>query len=81
MAQIDNLARFAEELQQRGVDVCYEIVGSPHCYQEGLDVGDDFFPMWELTLPENQQALEALDFASIKARRGPGWSIAPRGLD
>ena len=44
---------------------------------EGLDVGDDFFPLWELILPENQEALARLDFAAIKARRGPDWSVDP----
>ena len=49
----------------------------PHGGREGLDVGDDFFPLWELILPENQEALAQLDFAAIKARRGPDWSVDP----
>jgi len=33
--------------------------------------------MWELTLPENQEALAILDFGAIKARRCRDWSVAP----
>jgi hypothetical protein len=39
-----------------------------------MDVGDDFFPLWELNLPENLESVAILDFAAIKARRGPDWS-------
>jgi hypothetical protein len=42
-----------------------------------LDVGDEFFPLWELVLPENRDALERRDFAAIRARRGPDWSVEP----
>jgi hypothetical protein len=76
MTIIDNPAELAEDLCQRGIEACHEIVYGPHGYQEGLDVGEDFFPLWELALPENQGALAALDFAAIKARRGPDWSVA-----
>jgi hypothetical protein len=76
MTIIDNPAELAEDLCHRGIDACHEIVYAPGGYQEGLDIGDDFFPLWELALPENQHALALLDFAAIKARRGPEWSIA-----
>ena len=76
MTIIDNPAELAEDLSRRGIDACHEIVYGPSGYQEGLDIGDDFFPLWELTLPENRAALATLDFAAIKARRGPEWSIA-----
>jgi hypothetical protein len=42
-----------------------------------LNVADDFFPLWELNLLENQDAFDRHDFAAIKARRGPNWSIEP----
>ena len=77
MIQIDDLAEVAEELRRRGVEACHEILYGPHGCLEGLDIGDDFFPLWELILPENQEALERLDFAAIKARRGPDWSVDP----
>jgi len=77
MIQIDDPVQFAEDLRKLGFDACHEIVFGPRGYQEGLDVGTDFFPLWELTLPENQKALAHLDFAAIKARRGQNWSVAP----
>jgi hypothetical protein len=73
---LDDLAQIAEDLQKLGIEVCHEIVYGPRGYQEGLDVGDDFFPLWELNLPENQDDFERHDFAAILARRGPNWSVA-----
>jgi hypothetical protein len=46
MIQIDNPVQFAEELCKLGLDACHEIVFGPRGYQEGLDVGSDFFPLW-----------------------------------
>ena len=77
MIQVDNLAQFAEELRRLGIDATHEIIFALGCYQEGLDVGDEFFPLWELSRPENQEALTQLNFAAIKARRGENWSVAP----
>jgi hypothetical protein len=77
MIQVDNPVQLAEDLRKLGLDASHEIVYGPHGYQEGLDVGEDFFPMWELTLPENQDALAILDFGAIKARRSRDWSVAP----
>jgi hypothetical protein len=77
MTTIENPARFAEDLCRMGLDARHEIVYGPHGYQEGLDVDADFFPVWELMLPENRRALARLDFAAIKALRGPDWSVAP----
>lgn len=77
MIQLDNLAEAAEELRRSGLEVGYEILYGPRGGREGLDVGEDFFPLWELLLPENQDALERLDFAAIKARRGADWSVDP----
>jgi hypothetical protein len=76
----DDLVELAEDLRRRGIDACHDIVDAPGCCLEGLDVGDDFFPLWELLLPENQAALERLDFGAIKARRGPGWSMTSPGV-
>jgi hypothetical protein len=77
MMAIENPARFAEDLCQSGLEARHEIVYGPLGYLEGLDVGADFFPVWELLLPENRRALARLDFAAIKARRGPDWSVNP----
>ena len=77
MIQVDNPVQLAEELRKLGLDASHEIVYGPRGYQEGVEVGDDFFPMWELTLPENQEALAILDFGAIKARRRLDWSVAP----
>jgi hypothetical protein len=70
----DDLAQIAEDLRQLGQEASYEIVYGPHGGLEGLSVGQDFFPLWELTLLENQEALERFDFPAIKARRGPDWA-------
>lgn len=78
MSRFDNLARLADELRSRGVEADYEIVFAEDRYLEGLDVGEEFFPLWELSAPENEEALERGDFESIKSRRPPGWRIVPR---
>ena len=77
MIQVDNLAEMAEELRRRGIEACHEILYGPHGGREGLDIGEDFFPLWELLLPHNQEDLTRSDFAAIKARRGPDWSVDP----
>jgi hypothetical protein len=76
MIRIEDPVELAEDLCRRGLEACHEIVFGPRGYQEGVDVNSDFFPLWELELPENQEALARLDFGAIKARRGPDWSIA-----
>jgi len=79
MIQVDNLAETAEELRRRGVDACHEILYGPRGGREGLEIAGDFYPLWELLRPENQEALAQLDFGAIKARRSADWSIdAPR---
>ena len=80
MIQVENPVQLAEQLRDLGFEASHEIVYGPRGYQEGLDVGEDFFPLWELSLPENQAALAALDFSAIKARRGRDWSVAPPGV-
>jgi hypothetical protein len=77
MIAVDDLAQAAEDLRKLGYDACHEFVYGLHGCLEGLDIGEDFFPLWELTLPENLADLARADFASIKARRGPDWSIVP----
>jgi len=77
MIHLDDLAQIADELRHIGIDAYHEFLYGPRGCQEGLDVGEDFFPLWELSLPENQDAFERHDFAAIKARRGPNWSILP----
>lgn len=80
MIHVD-LVLLAETLRTRGCEAYHEILAGPNgCYQEGLDIDDDFYPLWELILPENEEALGQLDFAAIKARRGPCWSMAPPAM-
>ena len=80
MTPLDDLPQLAEELRGRGLDVCHEILYGAHGGIEGLDLGDDFFPLWELNLPENVESVCRADFAAIKARRGPDWSLEPPWL-
>lgn len=75
--RLDDLAQTAEDLRSIGIDASYEIVCCSRWCLEGLDVCDDFFPLWELSLSENEADLEACNFARIKARRRPDWSVAP----
>ena len=79
MNQLD-LAEVVKDLQRLGVDANHEFVYGPHGCMEGLDVGEDFFPQWELSLPENRELVDKFDFAAIKARRGPDWSTEPPKL-
>jgi hypothetical protein len=81
MSKFGDLAEVASHLQRRGVDAFHEFVYGPHGCLEGLDVGEDFFPLWELNLPENQEFVAAFDFLAIKARRGPDWSVERRTAD
>jgi hypothetical protein len=74
---LDDLAQVAEDLRRKGLDVVHDFLYSARGCVEGLDVGDDFFPRWELGLAENAEALARADFAAIKARRHPGWTIEP----
>jgi|KBSSwiStaDraftv2_1062776.scaffolds.fasta_scaffold869310_2 hypothetical protein len=75
--QIDDLAQVAEDLRALGVDACHVILYGPHGGLEGLNVGDEFFPLWELSLPECRAALERADFDAILAARGADWSVEP----
>jgi hypothetical protein len=80
MMKLDDLAQVVEDLRERGIYACHEFLYGPHGCLEGLNVGEDFFPLWELLLPENQEAVERMDFASIKQRRSADWSVEPPRL-
>ncbi|HLH20498.1 MAG TPA: hypothetical protein VKX45_24935 [Bryobacteraceae bacterium] len=75
MISLDDLAQLAEDLRKRGLDAAHEFLYGPRGWIEGLEIGDDFFPLWELGLPENSDALERADFATIKQRRRSDWSM------
>ena len=75
--RLDDLAQTAEDLRNIGIDANYEIVYFSRVCVEGLDVDNDFFPLWELSLSENEADVEACNFAAIKARRSPDWSVTP----
>ncbi len=69
MVNLDDLYELAEQLRKRGFDASQEFLYTARGSQEGLTIGEDFFPLSELSLPENQDALERFDFEAIKARR------------
>ncbi|MFN7992604.1 MAG: hypothetical protein U0Q18_03340 [Bryobacteraceae bacterium] len=77
MIQVEDPVQFAEDLRKLGFDACHEIVYGPSGYLEGVDVGTDFFPLWELSLPENRLLVAALNFDGIKARRRSDWTVVP----
>jgi hypothetical protein len=77
MFLLNDLVQAAEDLRTLGVDATYMIVYGSHGGLEGLEVEGDFFPLWELSLPENHAALEDLDFIRIRARRLADWSVEP----
>jgi hypothetical protein len=77
MICLDDLAQVAEEFRKRGIDARYEyLYGTRGCI-EGLNVADDFFPLWELSLDGNLESLEKADFAAIKLRRSEDWTAEP----
>jgi hypothetical protein len=73
--EIDDLDQVVEDLRKLGIEACHEFVYGPHGCVEGLDVGDDFFPLWELKLAANAEAFSRLDFAAIKSQRSRDWSM------
>jgi len=76
MIALDDLAQVAEDLRKRGLDAAHDFLYGPHGWVEGLDIGDEFFPLWELQLPENAESLEHADFSAIKQRRHAEWTLA-----
>ena len=77
MICVDDLGQVAEDLRKRGIDADYDFLYGAHGCIEGLNVGDDFFPRWELSQEENLKSLESADFAAIKQRRTADWSAEP----
>jgi hypothetical protein len=77
MLQTDELAQKAEDLRREGVDARHSFVFGTHMWVEGLEIDDEFFPLWELIIPDNCEAFERRDFGTILARRSDGWSIEP----
>ena len=75
MFAFDDLGEVALHLRKRGVDAAHDFLYSPHGCIEGLDIDDEFFPLWELKLEENAKDLERADFAAIRSRRGPEWTV------
>jgi len=43
--KLKDLAEVVIHLQRRGVDPIHEFVYGPHGCLEGMDVGEDFFPL------------------------------------
>ena len=72
---LDDLGQVAEDLRKQGIAAEHDFLYGPHGCVEGLDVGDDFYPKWELLLAENAESLERADFAAIKRRRRSDWSL------
>ena len=75
MIDLDDLEQVALDLRKRGIEAVHDFLYGPHGGVEGLEVGDDFFPLWELCQAENSEALEKADFTAIKRRRAAGWTI------
>jgi len=80
MISIDDLGQAAEDLRELGIDAGYGFLYGAYGCIEGLHVGDEFFPRWELTLAENKEALKSADFAAIKQRRAADWTAEPPRL-
>ena len=78
MVNLVDLYELANQLRKLGIDASQEFLYTSRGCQEGLTIGEDFFPLSELSLPENQDALERFDFAAIKARRAASslWASA-----
>lgn len=79
MVVLDDLGQVAEDLRKRGIDAVHDFVYGEHGCIEGLGIGDDFFPKWELCLAENADAVAQGNFALILERRGPDWTADGRG--
>jgi hypothetical protein len=75
MICLDDLGQVAEDLRKRGIHAEHDFLYCPHGCVEGLDVGEDFFPRWELAQAENAESLECADFEAIKRRRAADWNV------
>jgi hypothetical protein len=69
MINLNDLAELADQLRKLGFDATQEFLYTARGCQEGLSIGEDFFPLAELSLPDNRDALEKFDFAAVKAHR------------
>lgn len=74
---VDDLAQVAEDLRKCGIEAEHEFLYSAHGCIEGLNIGEDFFPQWELSLAGNLESLKRADFAAIKDRRASDWTVEP----
>jgi len=74
---LDDLCQAAADLRSQGINAEHDFIYGPHGCLEGLNVDDEFFPHWELCLPENAEALARVDFAAIKQRRCADWRVEP----
>jgi hypothetical protein len=63
-----------ERLAEKGVRASIVYVRQDHLGMIGLRIGEDFYPLWELTARVNRRDVDRLDFAAIKKSRRPGWS-------
>lgn len=77
MIEADELAQVAEQLRREGIDAEHDFVFGLHTWMEGLEIDDEFYPLWELIIPDNREAFERRDFEAIRARRGPDWTVEP----
>ena len=79
----EDVKEFACQLQGEGIEAREwgESIGEGRGVLLGIVLaGLGFFPVWELNELQNQQFVEARDFASIKARRGRDWQPLPPHL-
>jgi len=77
MTQFNDLSQVAAHLRKLGVDAHQEFVYCARGGLEGLSIGAEFFPNWELNLVENREAVARGDFDAVKSRRGADWSVEP----
>jgi hypothetical protein len=75
--RLADLDAIAEDLRRHGVNARRERVIAQQFAVEGLRIGGDFFPLWEMNLPDNVSAAESWDWNQIKNRRGASWSAHP----
>ena len=63
-------------LRSRGFAVISRIVYSSAGPEHGLEIDGYFHPAWELNGTENRADVAAFNFAAIRQRRGPDWTLA-----
>jgi hypothetical protein len=75
MTGLLDLGLVAENLRKRGIDAVHDFLYSPHGCVEGLGVGEEFFPLWELSFAENAIRLAQGDFEAILKSRQADWTV------